>query len=62
MDFLPANITTYAEAHTSPESALLQRLNRNTHAHIMAPRMLSGHIQGRFLAMVSWMIRPQPDS
>jgi caffeoyl-CoA O-methyltransferase len=58
MDFLPANITTYAEAHTSPESALLHRLNRNTHAHIMAPRMLSGHMQGRFLAMVSWMIRP----
>ncbi len=58
MDFLPANITTYAEAHTSPESALLYRLNRNTHAHIMAPRMLSGHMQGRFLAMVSRMIRP----
>lgn len=58
MDFLPANITTYAEAHTSPESALLYRLNRNTHAHVMAPRMLSGHMQGRFLAMVSWMIRP----
>jgi caffeoyl-CoA O-methyltransferase len=59
MDFLPANIVTYAEAHTSPESALLHRLNRNTHAHIMAPRMLSGHMQGRFLAMVSWMIRPR---
>ena len=59
MDFLPATITTYAEAHTSPESALLQRLNRNTHAHVMAPRMLSGHMQGRFLAMISWMIRPR---
>ena len=59
MDFLPANIAAYAEAHTSPESELLYRLSRNTRAHVMAPRMLSGHIQGRFLAMLSWMVRPR---
>ncbi|AUD01962.1 O-methyltransferase [Spirosoma pollinicola] len=59
MDFLPLDITAYADAHTSPESELLSKLNRNTHAHIMAPRMLSGHIQGRFLSMISWMIRPR---
>ncbi|RYC68097.1 MULTISPECIES: O-methyltransferase [Spirosoma] len=59
MDFLPAALTDYAEAHTSPESDLLRRLNRNTRAHVMAPRMLSGHLQGRLLAMISWMIRPR---
>ena len=59
MDFLPPNITAYSEALTSPESELLQRLNRNTRAHIMAPRMLSGHLQGRFLAMISCMLRPR---
>lgn len=59
MDFLPPAITTYSDAHTSPESELLQRLNRNTRAHVMAPRMLSGHSQGRFLSMISWMIRPR---
>ncbi|WP_080055379.1 O-methyltransferase [Spirosoma aerolatum] len=59
MDFLPPNITAYAEALTSPESELLYRLNRNTRAHIMAPRMLSGHLQGRFLAMISYMLRPR---
>ena len=59
MDFLPAAITAYAEAHTSPESELLHRLSRNTRAHVMAPRMLSGHLQGRFLAMISGMIRPR---
>lgn len=58
MDFLPHDISAYAETYTSPESALLRQLNRNTHAHVMAPRMLSGHIQGRFLSMISWMIRP----
>ncbi len=59
MDFLPADIAAYAEAHTSPESGLLHRLNRNTRAHVMAPRMLSGHLQGRFLSMVSGMICPR---
>ncbi|QDK81487.1 O-methyltransferase [Spirosoma sp. KCTC 42546] len=59
MDFLPANINAYAEASTSSESELLYQLNRNTRAQIMAPRMLSGHMQGRFLSMISWMIRPR---
>ena len=59
MDFLPPTITAYANAHTSPESELLHRLNRNTQAQIVAPRMLSGHLQGRFLSMIAWMIRPR---
>ncbi|SFC30538.1 O-methyltransferase [Spirosoma endophyticum] len=59
MDFLPQNITTYAEAYTSPESTLLHQLNRNTRARVMAPRMLSGHMQGRLLSMISCMIRPR---
>ena len=59
MDFLPAHLTAYVEAHTSPEDALLYRLNRNTRAHVMAPRMLSGHLQGRLLAMLSHLIRPR---
>ncbi|MBC6990654.1 O-methyltransferase [Hymenobacter sp. BT491] len=49
----------YAEAHTSPESAVLQRLNRETHVQVLAPRMLSGHLQGRVLSMLSHMIRPR---
>ena len=59
MDFLSADLTAYVEAHTSPEDDLLRRLNRNTRAHVMAPRMLSGHLQGRFLAMLSHLIRPR---
>ena len=59
MDFLPADITAYAEAHTSPETELLRQLNRNTRAHVMAPRMLSGHLQGRFLALIAHMVRPR---
>jgi predicted O-methyltransferase YrrM len=59
MDFLPAAIAAYAEAHTSPETELLSQLNRNTRAHVMAPRMLSGHLQGRFLAMIAHLLRPR---
>jgi caffeoyl-CoA O-methyltransferase len=51
-------ITRYAERFTTPESPLLQRINRDTHADVRMPRMLSGHLQGRFLAMVSSMLRP----
>ncbi len=58
MDFLPENIAKYAQNLTQPESPLLQRLNRETHADVLKPRMLSGHIQGRLLALFSKMMRP----
>lgn len=59
MDFLPPDIAAYADAHTSPESEVLYRLNRQTHLRILRSRMLSGHGQGRFLSMISWMLRPR---
>ncbi len=58
MDFVPFPIQQYAEAHTIAESALLQKINRETHLHVLKPRMLSGHLQGRFLSMISHMVRP----
>lgn len=58
MKFLADEIEAYAEAHTEQESEILQRLNRDTYANVLNPRMLSGHLQGRFLAMISKMIRP----
>lgn len=51
-------IEEYCEAHTSPESELLYRLFRETNLRTVKPRMLSGQLQGRFLSMVSHMIRP----
>ncbi len=52
------DIQIYAEAHTSAESELLQALNRQTHVKTLQPRMLSGHLQGQFLAMISKLLRP----
>jgi len=49
----------YAEEHSSKESDLLYRLNRETHIKVMLPRMLSGAMQGKLLEMISLMIKPK---
>jgi predicted O-methyltransferase YrrM len=59
MDLIAPDVQHYAERYTSEESALLKRINRATHAEVLMPRMLSGHLQGRLLAMLSTMIRPK---
>lgn len=59
MDFLPPSIAAYSNTHTSSESEVLSQLNRETHAKVLQARMLSGHLQGRFLAMISHMILPK---
>jgi caffeoyl-CoA O-methyltransferase len=59
MHFLADDIEAYAEAHTEAESDLLRKLDRETHAKVLRPRMLSGHLQGRFLALLSKLATPQ---
>ncbi|GAB4094402.1 O-methyltransferase [Flaviaesturariibacter terrae] len=49
----------YAERYSSPEDALLQEVAAYTEAHHPKAHMLSGHLQGRFLAMLSKMMRPR---
>lgn len=53
------DINSYILAHTSAENQALKELTRETHIKTMFPRMLSGHLQGKFLEMVSFMIKPQ---
>lgn len=59
MEFIDEKLDDYCCDHTSNESALLAKLNRDTHVKILQPRMLSGHFQGRMLSMLSKMIRPE---
>jgi len=59
MEFLDEELQQYAEDHTSQESALLYKINRQTHLSVLKPRMLSGHMQGRILAMFSQMLQPR---
>lgn len=58
MDFLPKPVDEYCSQYTTAENELLKQLNRDTHAHVLQPRMLSGHFQGRLLSMISHMIKP----
>ena len=48
----------YILDHTEAESDLLASLNRDTQHKILMPRMLSGHLQGKILEMISKMINP----
>ena len=48
----------YISDHSTPESETLEAITRDTHVHILNPHMLSGHVQGRVLSMMSHMIRP----
>lgn len=59
MEFLDEKIENYVNAHTSPESGILSELNRQTHIKVLQPRMLSGHLQGRTLSMLSKIIQPK---
>lgn len=52
-------LTEYIEQHSSPESEVLQQITRSTHLELINPRMLSGHVQGRVLSMLSQMIQPE---
>lgn len=59
MEFLPTLIAQYSEEHTSPEPEYLKELVRETHLKVLMPRMLSGHLQGRFLSMISYLLAPK---
>ena len=59
MEIIDPLICSYAEKFTSDEPAFLNELNRETYSKILMPRMLSGHLQGRLLSMLSHMIHPK---
>ncbi|MBX6360152.1 MAG: class I SAM-dependent methyltransferase [Acidobacterium ailaaui] len=59
MELFASGLEAYAARYTSPESALLQEIAAYTQAHTSRPGMMSGHVQGVFLQMISYMIRPQ---
>lgn len=49
----------YILTHTETEDQILKDLTRETHVKILRPRMLSGHLQGKFLKMICQMINPK---
>ncbi len=59
MDFLDKALETFVANNTESENQLLKDLNRETYAKVLQPRMLSGHLQGRVLSILSHMIKPK---
>ena len=58
MEFIDPNIETYCLNHSSEEPEVLSKISRDTHANMLKPRMLSGHLQGRLLSMISHIAKP----
>lgn len=54
----PDPINFYAEQYTTAEDDVQASLNRETHAHVKGAQMISGHLQGMVLQMISQMINP----
>jgi predicted O-methyltransferase YrrM len=59
MEFIEEALANYANAHSSEEPEILKKLNRETHLKMMQSRMLSGHLQGRLLSLLSHLTRPK---
>lgn len=59
MDLIPALVEQYALKYTSPEDPVLVELDQFTKSYHAEHHMLSGALQGKFLEMVSHMIRPR---
>ena len=49
----------YISNHSTPENDILASITRETHLHVLNPHMLSGHVQGRVLSMISFMLCPK---
>jgi caffeoyl-CoA O-methyltransferase len=59
MQDLLTDLIRYCEQNSTQQDESLQKIERTTHLQTLSPRMLSGHLQGLILTMISQMIRPK---
>lgn len=59
MPDIDKKLSDYIQNHSSPEDILLAELYRETYRKVLYPRMVSGHLQGKFLEFISCMIQPE---
>ena len=52
-------IEEYIKEHIDPEGDYLYKLYRETHLQLLYPHMVSGHLQGRILKMLTHMVAPK---
>jgi predicted O-methyltransferase YrrM len=59
VDLIHPDIQAYAENLSTPENELLKEIALFTNTQHADPGMLSGHLQGKVLQMISQMIKPR---
>ena len=59
MEIIQPAIQSYTEKFSSQENALLHEIAVHTYAKHDHSNMLSGHVQGRFLSMLSKLLKPK---
>ncbi len=59
MELVNNSAEVYAKENTSLLDAVLQEIEDHTLANHPHAQMLSGHVQGKILEMISWMIQPE---
>ena len=59
MELINPEVQRYAEDFSSGEDELLKKVSVYTQQQVPDAQMLSGHLQGKVLEMISYMIRPR---
>lgn len=59
MNLIDPALEAYCEAQSSEEPWYLKELTAETYEKVQMPMMISGHLQGRFLSMLSHLVRPR---
>ncbi|RNC66879.1 O-methyltransferase [Proteiniphilum sp. X52] len=54
-----SKIEEYILSHIDAEPEVLKKIDRDAHVKLLQGNMTSGHLQGRFLKMITQMIRPK---
>ncbi len=58
MEFISDDLLHYCEQWSETEANHLSHVNRQSHLQTTQPRMVSGHLQGRFLSLLSRLVKP----
>jgi caffeoyl-CoA O-methyltransferase len=51
-------LSNYLEQYSTTEDPVLEELYRQTHIRFVNPNMVSGHLQGKLLEFISYMLKP----
>jgi len=58
MNFIDPALDAYCELNGGEEARYLKELTTETQEKVQMPMMISGHLQGRFLSMLSHLVKP----